>query len=327
MQQQRQTEEIAADDNDNDGTTTSISSSSCWICTESISRITRSRNRTLMRGCACRGPHAGFAHLDCLIMAALHNHETWDTCPNCKQDFTGRVRLGLAKARWELFEDHDDHEPRCDWERLNACDRYASALQECSLDNEGALPLFSEVLEISREVDGDEDENTLLSMNNLAALHQKMGNYQMALPLFEEALGTQRRILGRDSPDALRTMSNLAILHLRTGNFDRALPLATESLKTRQRVLGVDHVDTLESVHNMGLLRWHMAHGEYVSFSKVDEFMGSCKLRDLKASGDFIKTAAEGYTRVLGNQHDLTKMAVRGLDYVERRIKEPENSS
>ena len=182
MQQQRETEELATEN------ATHGSSVTCWVCTDSTSRLTRSRNRTLMRGCACRGSDAGFAHLDCLVQVTLHNNENWDVCPTCKQDFTGKVRLGLAKARWELVRDS----PRHDWERLNAADRLASALQECALDNDGALVLFREVLEISREVAGDEDVNTLVSMNNLAPLHQKMEDYQSSLPLFKEALGTQR---------------------------------------------------------------------------------------------------------------------------------------
>mmetsp|Transcript_44051 Transcript_44051/g.92653 ORF Transcript_44051/g.92653 Transcript_44051/m.92653 type:complete len:337 (-) Transcript_44051:710-1720(-) len=336
MQQQRQTEEIITN-NDN----TSIT---CWVCTDSTSRITRSRNRTLMRGCACRGSDAGFAHLDCLIQFALHsnngnddgddddndninsiitNNERWDACPTCKQDYTGKLRLGLAQARWELVQDA----PRQDYERLNAADRLASALQECALDNDAALPLFQEVLEISREMDGNDDVNTLVSMNNLASLHQKIGNYDAALPLFQEALETQQRIVGKNSSDTLRTMSNLAMLYLRTGEFDKALPLASESLQLREEVLGADHVDTLESLHNMGLLRWHMAHGEYVSFTDADEFVGCCRRNELQQSAEFLKRAVEGLTRVLGNQHYQTKMAVRALGFAECKRKELEKKS
>ena len=332
MQQQRQSEEIATD---NENASITIT---CWVCTDSTSRMTRSRNRTLVRGCACRGSDAGFAHLDCLIRLAATpqqhgnnvdissidiNNENWDVCPTCRQDYTGKVRLGLARARWDLVRDA----PRHDWERLNAADRLASALQECTLDNEGALALFREVLEISREVDGDEDANTLVSMNNLASLHQKMGDYASALPLFREALGTQQRLMGRDAPDALRTMSNLAMLHLRTEEFDESLPLATESLRLRQRVLGKYHVDALESLHNMGLLRWHMAHGEYVSFGDVGEYAGTCQPVELRQSAHFLKSAVDGLSRVLGNQHYQTKMAVRALGFAEDRLRELEKKS
>jgi tetratricopeptide (TPR) repeat protein len=305
---EQQTEEIATDETE------------CWVCADSTSRMTRSRNRTLMRGCACRGS-AGYAHLDCFIQVAFHNNENWDTCPTCKQDFTGKVRLGLARERWGLVRDSC----RYDMERLNAADRFASALQECDADNEGALLLFEEVLEISREVDGNDDINTLVSMSNLGSLYQKMGSNDLALPLFEEALHTQRRTMGNDSPDTLRTMSNLATLHLRTEDFGKALPLATDALETRRRILGKDHVDTLESVHNMGLIRWHMAHGEFVSFHTAEVFTGVCKLKYLKESVDFLKRAVEGRSRVLGSQHHQTKSSVRALGYAEWRIKELQN--
>ena len=47
-----------------------------------------------------------------------------------------------------------------------------------------------------RQVDGNDDTNTLVSMNNLGSLHQKMGNYELALTLLEEALEAQWRTLG-----------------------------------------------------------------------------------------------------------------------------------
>jgi hypothetical protein len=93
------------------------------------------------------------------------------------QDFTGDVRLGLARARWKISRDL----PMEDGERLNAADRLAQSLQVCLGDHAGALPLFEEVLAVSRRVDGNNDVNTLISMSNLASLHQKMGNHQMGM--------------------------------------------------------------------------------------------------------------------------------------------------
>lgn len=287
----------------------------CWVCAEGSSRT---RSHKLMRGCACRGSDAGFAHLSCLVEAAKHNEDRWRSCPTCKQKFTGDVRLGLARARWELHRTSAAD----DWQRLNATDALASALQECAGDNDGALPLFKEVLAVSRRVDGDEDMNTLVSMNNLASLHQKMGDSELARPLFEEALEAQRRTLGKEAPDTLRTTSNLAMFHLRNGDFSLAFPLAEEVLKVRRRTLGKEHEDTLLSIYNMGLLHWHMAHGQYLSFTASETHVGPCDLTELESSAGILGDAVKGRRKVFGNAHHLTKEAVRALGYADQRISE-----
>ena len=291
----------------------------CWVCAEGSSRT---RSRQLMRGCACRGTDAGFAHLSCLVEAATHDENRWRSCPTCKQHFTGDVRLGLARARWELHRTQPTH----DWQRLNAADSLAAALQECAGDHTGALPLFQEVLAVSRQVDGDEDVNTLVSMSNLASLHQKMGNPELAQPLFDEALEAQRRTLGEEAPDTLRTISNLAMLHLRTEHFSLALPLAEEVLEVRRRTLGKEHADTLASIQNLGLLRWHMAHGEYVSFHKADAHVGPWELKELEAAAGLLGDAVKLRSKVFGKAHHLTGESERALGHAEQRIGELRSS-
>lgn len=70
----------------------------CYICCEPEGRL---RSQQLLRGCACRGTHAGYAHLSCLVAAAQYNAESWTVCSTCRQRFTGAVQLGLARARWQ----------------------------------------------------------------------------------------------------------------------------------------------------------------------------------------------------------------------------------
>jgi len=287
----------------------------CWVCVEGSSRT---RSHKLIRGCACRGTDAGFAHLSCLVESAKHDEDRWTVCPTCQQHFTGNVRLGLARARWKL------HGKRAanDWQRLNAADGLASALHDCAGDDAGALPLFQEVLATSRRVDGNDDADTLVSMNNLASLHQKMGNHELARPLFEEALGGQRRTLGEESPDTLRTTSNLAMLYLRTGQFSLSVPLAEEALTVRRRTLGKEHADTLSSLQNLGLLRWHMAHGEFVSFSAAETHVGPCDLKELELAVGLLGEAVEGRYKVFGKAHRDTLESVQALGYAEERIGE-----
>lgn len=68
----------------------------------SAPKKTTRKVKKLQRGSACRVTTACFAHITCLIEAAQHNADTWDTCPTCLQDFIGEVRLALAQARYNL---------------------------------------------------------------------------------------------------------------------------------------------------------------------------------------------------------------------------------
>lgn len=131
----------------------------CWVCCEGSS----SEAPLLATGCACRGT-AGLAHLSCLVKAAMHDVTVWTACPTCKQEFTGEVDVGLARARWALVCDR----PPDDQERLFVANNLAVTLKESASDNEGALRLMEEVLGVRRRLLGDGHPDTLDSITNLA---------------------------------------------------------------------------------------------------------------------------------------------------------------
>ena len=94
----------------------------CWICYERAFVAEAGAHSTgpLLRACACRGPDASFSHLPCLVKYAGANRaasggKSWYECPTCKQDYTGELQLGLARARWEFVRGRaaEDRE-RCD---------------------------------------------------------------------------------------------------------------------------------------------------------------------------------------------------------------------
>jgi hypothetical protein len=66
----------------------------CTICLESEAKS----GAPVLRGCACRGTDAGFAHLQCLETPAREPPRRWSGCPTCNQERTGPVKLGMARA-------------------------------------------------------------------------------------------------------------------------------------------------------------------------------------------------------------------------------------
>ena len=127
-----------------------------------------------------------------------------------------------------------------------------------------------------------------------------MGDYELALPVLEEALKAQRWTLGEDAADTLCTISNITMLHLRPGNFSLSLSLAEKALAVHQRMLGKEHADTLPSIDNLSILRWHMAHGEYVSFHAAEAYEGTCELKDLECAKELLAKVVKSRFKVLG---------------------------
>jgi tetratricopeptide (TPR) repeat protein len=274
----------------------------CWICYERafVAEAGAHSAGPLLRACACRGPDASFSHLPCLVKYAGANRaasdaKSWYECPTCKQEYTGELQLGLARARWELVRGRAAE----DAERREAADNLARALHDAG-DFEGALPLFEEVLAVERRINGDDHPATLDCINNLAPLHSDMGNHDLALSMYSEALAKRRRLLGDEDPETLIVIGNLAAVHSDMGNLDLALPLHEEALAGRRRVLGNAHPHTLDNIYNMAGLRDDM--GEHA------------------AAVTLMREVLAGRRRVLGEDHPSTQAAIAAMDVIEKNL-------
>jgi tetratricopeptide (TPR) repeat protein len=276
----------------------------CWICYERafVAEAGAHSAGPLLRACACRGPDASFSHLPCLVKYAGANgtasrRKSWRQCPTCKQDYTGELQLGLARARWELVRGRAVE----DGERLEAVDDLARALHDAG-DFDGALPLFEEALAVERRIHGDDHPGTLTSICNLATLHSAMDNDGLALPLYTEALANSRRVLGDEDRATLTVIGNVAAMHSDMGTHGLALPLYKEALAGRRRVLGNAHPHTLHALYNMAILRDNM--GEHA------------------AAATLMREALAGRRRVLGEDHPSTQAAIAAMDKIEEMLAE-----
>ena len=158
---------------------------------------------------------------------------------------------------------------------------------------EGALPPQQLTLEIRRRELGDEHPDTLISINNLAALYKEQGKYREAEPLMRDSLETKRRTLGDEHPDTLTSISNLAALFSSQGKYGEAESHFREVLEIRRRELGDEHSSTLISINNLGLL-----------FKKQGKYGESEPL---------MLEALEAHRRTLGDEHPSTLLAINNL--------------
>jgi len=100
---------------------------------------------------------------------------------------------------------------------------------------------------------GDDNDETLTSMNNLALAYQSAGRLAEALLLLERTLELRKAKFGAEHPSTLTSMNNLAIAYEDTGRLAEALPIFEQTLELRKAKLGPKHPSTLTSMNNLAM--------------------------------------------------------------------------
>ena len=157
---------------------------------------------------------------------------------------------------------------------------------------EDAEALVAEGLRICEREFGEEDPDTLVSVNNLATLYRDQGRYTEAEPLYLRALAAKERVHGGDHPSTLASVNNLAGLYVSQGRYAEAEPLYLRA-RARERVLGSDNPATLRSVNDLAFL--YEKQGRYAEAESL------------------YQQALAASERVLGSQHPDTLTMVHNL--------------
>jgi len=172
-----------------------------------------------------------------------------------------------------------------------------------SLDNLGVLyyfigqyqkaePLYKQVLNIRKGVQGDHHPDYGTSVNNLAALYYSMGQYQKAEPLYQEALQVTKARLGQDHPDYADTLNNLAMLYYSMAQYGKAEPLFRQALEIYKR-LGQNRPSYTHTLNNLALL--------YESLGRYQE------------AEPLFRRALDIRSRVLGSDHPYYAESLNNL--------------
>jgi len=105
------------------------------------------------------------------------------------------------------------------------------------------------------------ERGTSALINNLGALYQDQGKYQLAEQLYVESMGARRATLGDQHPDTLISIGNLGDLYMDQGKLELAEPLCVEALGAKRATFGDQHPLTLTSIGNLGAL--YKKQGKY----------------------------------------------------------------
>lgn len=147
-------------------------------------------------------------------------------------------------------------ESQPEWDRLNeqVMTLFASASYEAALEP------ATQALQLARQRHGPEHQDVALALNNLAALHDRLGGYAKAELIYKEALAIKERLLGPDDLDVALSLNNLAALYKTQARYQEAAPLYQRALAIKKRQLGPNDPDIALSLNNLAQL--HDIQGE-----------------------------------------------------------------
>ncbi|WP_300621712.1 serine/threonine-protein kinase [Dokdonella sp.] len=122
---------------------------------------------------------------------------------------------------------------------------------------------FTRVLAQQRQAFGDDDPDTLDSMQGLAISDLLGGRYDEARPLLQGLIDRYRQLYGDDDAKTLGAIVSLAVLANEQERYGEAAQLLVPLLPRVERVYGMEHPRTLVVVMNLGsALRYTQRYDE-----------------------------------------------------------------
>ena len=115
-----------------------------------------------------------------------------------------------------------------------------------------SLPLFNELLKLSRECGSGEE--LLLDIHNLAWAYSELEQTKDAQRLFEEVANLSEKIGLQMCSTARASKNSLALLHIDNGHYQKSETMLEEILDYNQRILTLPNHDD-----NMLMLRTNLA--------------------------------------------------------------------
>jgi tetratricopeptide (TPR) repeat protein len=168
-------------------------------------------------------------------------HNNWETCqalfPHAKAALAHRPTSQKSLEEWALL--------------LFKAAWYA--WRKGRADDAEHMSVVS--LEVRRGVLGEENAETLSSMDMVGHARILGGKYKEAEVMLRQALAQFEKMLGRKHPDTLVSMNNLALVLEKQGRYKEAEVMHRQTLALREKaVIGSEHPHTLTSINNLAVV-------------------------------------------------------------------------
>lgn len=158
------------------------------------------------------------------------------------------------------------------WETLNT----AGMLAYQEKDFITAKQLFERAL---HTLEQGEKPNPLsaTTLNNLGAVHEKLGEFEQAEYRYRNSLATIETIQGSDHPDIAMGLNNLASLYFSQHLFEKAEPLWRRSLNISEGILGEKHPHLVQTLVTLGIVthlqrKFDQAETFYIRAIRITEY-------------------------------------------------------
>jgi tetratricopeptide (TPR) repeat protein len=113
---------------------------------------------------------------------------------------------------------------------------------------------LGKALEIRRRMQGEEDADTLYTMNRLGAVFRDQGRFQEAESVLRRSLDLCLNLHGAEDSLTLQAKNSLAIVLQDQGRFEEAAAMHREVLEIKTRLLGNEDDSTLSTMGNLALV-------------------------------------------------------------------------
>jgi tetratricopeptide (TPR) repeat protein len=180
-------------------------------------------------------------------------------------------------------------------------------------------------MEVRRKILGEEDAETLKSIEMVGQARFLRGKYEEAEGIVMHTLAQREKVLGREHPDTLASMNNLALVLDSQGKYKEAEEMMRQSWIRREKELGPTHPDTMTSRSNLAaVLDRQGNHKEAEAMNRatllwLEKLLGPEHPSTLRAMGSL----ARGLNNQ-GKYNEAEEMMMQTLALVER-VFEPEH--
>ena len=159
------------------------------------------------------------------------------------------------------------------------------------------------------------------SINNLAQIYYRKGDYIRSEELHGRALEIRTKVLGPDHPHVAYSLNNLAALLELKGEYSKATSFYKRSLEIKEKTQGLDHPDVATSLNNLASL--HVFKGEFVLAEPLHQ--RALQIKE-KASGPNHPSVAGSLNnlaimyRSMGDYYKAGQLHKRALEIRERAL-------
>ena len=148
-----------------------------------------------------------------------------------------------------------------EWETLNA--EVKSLIEQDKYET--ALPVAKEALALAEEQKGTYHRDLATSLNNLALVYSRQGNYPLAVPLYRRALtirdAREAKYGKAVRPELVSTLHGLAWAYIKQENYSSAVRLCNRALEMQEAKYGKDHSKVAYTLKILALA--HFKQGDY----------------------------------------------------------------